>query len=485
VNDTPDVVGPGSAYSVNEQTNLNIHGTGFSVTDVDAAAGTMTATIAVGEGAITVAAGNSGVTISGGNGTGNVTVTGTLAQINSLLTGGGTGTIVYFNTSNTPSASTTITVTVNDGGNTGTDPGLTGNGSSEEDSAVQTINITATNDDPTNAGSLPSDITVTEDVASNVDLSAIDLSDVDAASGSLTVKLTTATGGNLTAAAGTGITIGGNGTGALTLSGTQANLNAYLNTASNVTYLHGTAHLNGNDADTIQVAVNDNGNTGSGGGTDINFGTVNVDITAVNDSPLVGTNTGTTVAEGGTVTITTAMLNEADVDDAGTGLTYTVTSGPTNGQLELTTNAGVAISSFTQDDINNNRVVFIHNSTQSTVDSFDFSLADGGENGSTPASGTFNFTVTNVNDAPVASAIEGTPWRYAYRIGSCGDHGQLRQRARCSSVCQPERNHRVLECSERRIDPHRIRYTSPIPDCSAFDHLYEHQRKSVYRDQNG
>ena len=47
-----------------------------------------------------------------------------------------------------PSASTTITLTVNDQGNTGADPGDTGDGSSEEHSAAQTINITAVNDGP-------------------------------------------------------------------------------------------------------------------------------------------------------------------------------------------------------------------------------------------------------------------------------------------------------------------------------------------------
>ena len=72
------VNGPGSAYTINEQTNLSIEGTGFTVADVDAASGTMTATIVVGEGAVTVVAGDSGVTISGGNGTAAVTVTGTL-----------------------------------------------------------------------------------------------------------------------------------------------------------------------------------------------------------------------------------------------------------------------------------------------------------------------------------------------------------------------------------------------------------------------
>ena len=149
VNDTPNVVGPGTAYTVDEQTNLNIHGTGFSVTDVDAGSGALTATITAGEGSITIVAGNSGVAISSGNGTGSIILTGTLSQINNLLTGTGSGTIVYNNGSDTPAPSTVITVTVNDGGNTGADPGDTANGSSEEDSASQTINLNATNDAPT------------------------------------------------------------------------------------------------------------------------------------------------------------------------------------------------------------------------------------------------------------------------------------------------------------------------------------------------
>ena len=285
VNDTPVVNGPGSALSATEQVGLAIEGTGFTVTDVDAASGTMTATINVGEGAITVAAGDSGVSISGGNGSGTVTITGTLSQLDNLLTGASTGTITYLNSSDTPSASTTITVTVNDGGNTGADPGLTADGSSEDGSASQTINITATNDDPTNPGGLPSDIVVTEDVSGNVDLSQINLNDVDHGGGNLTVTLTTATGGNLSAISGGGVTIGGSGSGTLTLTGTLANLNTYLDTASNIQYLHSTANLNGNNADTITVTVNDNGNTGTGGGSDINLGTVNVDITAVNDAP--------------------------------------------------------------------------------------------------------------------------------------------------------------------------------------------------------
>ena len=409
VNDSPVVNGPGSAYTVNEQTSLTIDGTGFTVADVDADSGTMTATINVGEGAITVTAGDSGITITGGNGTGTVTVTGTLTQIDNLLTGSSTGTISYFNSSDTPSASTTITVTVNDGGNTGTDPGLTGDASSEEDSASQTINLTALNDDPTNAGSLPSDITVTEDVISNVDLSAVDFSDLDAASSTLTVTLSTSTGGQLSASSGGGVTVGGTAT-ATTFTGTLNDLNTYFDTASNIQYQHVTPHLNGNDADTITVVINDNGNTGVGGGTDQTLGVVNVDITAVNDAPVVATNTGMTVTEGSTSNvISNAMLNEGDVDDDGAGLTYTVTSVTANGVLR---NNGTALGlndTFTQADLDAGLITYDHDDSETPTDSFNFTLADGGEDGAIAASGTFNISITLINDNSTTPITDTDP----------------------------------------------------------------------------
>ena len=89
VNDAPIVNAPGSALAATEQVGLAIHGTGFSVTDVDEAGAGARAVLSVGEGTIMVAAGNSGVTIDAGNGSGAVTILGTIAEINNLLTGGG------------------------------------------------------------------------------------------------------------------------------------------------------------------------------------------------------------------------------------------------------------------------------------------------------------------------------------------------------------------------------------------------------------
>ena len=84
-------------------------------------------------------------------------------------------------------------------GTAGTKVDTTTNGGSTAFSVTiesASITVSSINDDPTNAGTLPSDISVTEDIASNVDLSAIDLADVDHGGGNLTITLSTSTGGS-------------------------------------------------------------------------------------------------------------------------------------------------------------------------------------------------------------------------------------------------------------------------------------------------
>ena len=141
-----------------------------------------------------------------------------------------------------------------------------------------TVNVTAQNDAPTATG-LPTDVTVTEDVASNLNLSAVSLADVDSA-GSITVTLA-ASAGTMAASSGGSVTVSGTGTGTLVLTGTVANIDAWLNTASIIQYT-GALNANGNNAATLTVNAND----GNGSGN-VSLGTVNIDITAVNDVPVV------------------------------------------------------------------------------------------------------------------------------------------------------------------------------------------------------
>ena len=71
---------------------------------------------------------------------------------------------------------------------------------------------------------MPSSISLTEDTAGVI--TGITVSDVDAGSGLLTVTLS-APSGTLSAISGNGVTVGGSA-GALTLTGSQADLNAFI-----------------------------------------------------------------------------------------------------------------------------------------------------------------------------------------------------------------------------------------------------------------
>ena len=141
VNDAPVATITPAAYAATEQVALNLKNNGLSVSDVDAGTGSVTVTLAVGEGTLNVTAGTSGAVVAGSGGS-SVTITGSLAQINALLNSNATSTVSYIDNTDTPSASTTLTLTVSDNG-------LTGSGGALTAHDTATINIAAVNDGPT------------------------------------------------------------------------------------------------------------------------------------------------------------------------------------------------------------------------------------------------------------------------------------------------------------------------------------------------
>ncbi|MCA9036957.1 MAG: hypothetical protein KDA91_17600, partial [Planctomycetaceae bacterium] len=216
---------------------------------------------------------------------------------------------------------------------------LTDGDGGTSNTATATLTLTAINDAPFNNGSLPASVTVIEDVATAIDLSGMDVIDPDANAGELTLKLKTSTGGNINAAAAAGITISGNDSGSLSITGTLSNLNSYLNNSANISYLHSTGNLFGNSVDTIAVSINDNGNTGAGGSVDVLFGTINVDITPVNDATVIdldaddssgvtGQNFQTTFTEGGpAVAVSDSDATLTDIDSSTlAGITVKITN---------------------------------------------------------------------------------------------------------------------------------------------------------------
>jgi len=263
-NTAPTVSGLPADITVTEDvlSNVDLSAATFSDTDGDSLMVTLTASA----GTFTSSSGG-GVTISG-SGTGTLTLSGSAANINAFLDT--VSNVKYTGAANVNGDNAAIfTVKANDG---------------TADSSVGTVNIdvSAINDNPGISG-LPSDITVTENEASDVDLSAATFADIDSGVGSVTLTIT-AGAGVLSATSGAGVTVAGSGTATLSLNGTAANIDSYLNIPSNVKY-RGPADLGGNNATTLVLVANDGGNTGTGGGGNVSLGSVNLDITPV--SPIV------------------------------------------------------------------------------------------------------------------------------------------------------------------------------------------------------
>ncbi len=193
--------------------------------------------------------------------------------------------------------------------------------------------------------------------------------------------------------AGTSITANYNvSTGVLTLSGSDS-VAHYRQVLRTITY-ENTSQNPDTTVRQISFTATDGSNTSN---TAHSF----VSVTAVNDTPVLATNTTSTVSEGGTDVITNSELLATDVDNTAIQLSYSVTSAPPNGYLELSTNPGVAITNFTQADLNAGLVRYVHDNSNTTTDSFTFTVTDGAI---TIGTYTHNYNITSVNDAPVVVA---------------------------------------------------------------------------------
>ncbi|GGG05046.1 hypothetical protein GCM10010924_37040 [Rhizobium wenxiniae] len=346
VNDAPvlDLDGStaGSGYSIGYTENaagVAIANTNNSVIDVDNT-NIASATIVITNGQVgdvLAATGTlpTGITASYNSATYTLTLTGsaTKAAYQTAL-----AQILYSSTSDNPTIGGTVTgrnisVSVSDGA-------LASN------TAVTTVAVTAVNDAPVNT--LPAaGWTTNEDT--NVALTGLSITDLDAATGSMSVTLNVASG-TLTATAGGSVAVSGSGTNTIVLTGTFANINAYLASASAPVYVP-VADANGPVV--LRMTTSDNGNTGSGGPlTDTDTATIN--ITPVNDAPILDLDTGssgtgysTSYTENGTgVAITGASSLITDVDNANmTSLTVSIGNGQAGDVLALANPpAGITVS---------------------------------------------------------------------------------------------------------------------------------------------
>ena len=308
INDAPTAAMTAASYSATEQTNLTLSGTGISIADIDAGTSTVNATLSVGEGQLTVAVGTTGVTVTG-SGTSSVLLSGTLTQINNLLAGLNSGSILYNDNLNAPAATTNLTLLVNDLGNTGTGGALTA-------TVVRAINIAAVNDAPTLSTTGTVGAAYTENAAGVALVSGtITAGDVDTTNfnnGTLTAAFSSYVSGDVLSVnnqgvgagqigvSGSNITYGGTVIGTVS-GGSGSDLVITLNsnaTSTVIQALVGQLRYQSTSDDptlggtagtrALTVTLNDGGNTGLGGALSTSLpGTVT--ITAYDDAPTVST----------------------------------------------------------------------------------------------------------------------------------------------------------------------------------------------------
>jgi len=374
VNDAPTLSGVPSDVAVVEDTASNVDLSGVTFVDIDN--DSLTITLTASGGTFSSVSGGS-VTI-GGSGTGTLTLAGTATNINNFIDT--VSIIQYTGASNVNGDNAaTVTVKVNDGT---VNPQL----------GSFNIDITPTNDAPTLSG-VPSDVAVVEDTASNIDLSGVTFVDID--NDSLTVTLT-ASGGTFSSVSGGSVTIGGSGTGTLTLAGTATNINNFIDTVSIIQYT-GASNVNGDNAATVTVKVND-------GTVNPQLGSFNIDITPANDDPVAQDDAVSVSEDGPALNGDVLADNGNGVDDDVEGDTLTVSK--VNGAA-IDVGSQITLASGALLTVNANGTFAYDPNGQfdtlvggaSDTDSFTYEISDG--NGGVDIA-TATITINGSNTAPTA-----------------------------------------------------------------------------------
>ncbi|MGI0487175.1 cadherin-like domain-containing protein [Pantanalinema rosaneae CENA516] len=364
VNDPPTLTLPG-AQTVSEDTDLVLTGiNGIALTDVDSGTSPIRVSIGVTSGTLILASTNGITFVSGSNNNRTATFTGTVEDVRAAL-----GTLTYRPNANYNGADT-LTVSINDQGNTGA--GLAGTAS-----GTVAISVTAVNDPPvlvTNTA-----LTVSEGAPPRtISNSLLRTTDVDNTNVQLVYTLVTAPNPV-------------NGTlllNSTVLSAGQTFTQDDINN-SRIAYAHSGSE---NPTDSFVFRVSD-------GNVTLPDATFSIVVNPINDIPVVINNLPLTLSEGATSTIANTVLRVTDPDNTTAQLRYTLTNTPTSGNLRLNGTNLTANQTFTQADVDAGRISYRHNGSETTSDSFVFNVSDGA--GGSTGTRVFNISVTPVNDAPV------------------------------------------------------------------------------------
>ncbi|PJK29735.1 hypothetical protein CVT23_11900, partial [Minwuia thermotolerans] len=239
-------------------------------------------------------------------------------------------------------------------------------------------------------------------------INGIGVSDIDVAEGTGEVEAVLSVANGVLDVSDTAATISGDGTGAVTVTGALADVNAAI---GSVVY---SPEADFNGEDTLQIDVSDLGNTGAGGSL---TGSESIDIivNAVNDAPVIpapGSDALGAVVEDAAATLTdSGSIGFTDVDAGdshaasaafagATGNTGGITPAQAAGFLSAAVSGGAVDWSFAADN-----ALFDHLACDEIlVLDYEITVDDG--NGGT-ASETVSVTVTGTNDLPRVSGEVG------------------------------------------------------------------------------
>ncbi|WP_048707778.1 tandem-95 repeat protein [Microvirga massiliensis] len=277
----------------------------------------------------------------------------------------------------------------------------TTNGIPDPKTSTGTVSFTVdpVNDAPTVTA--PLNIPVIEDAATP--LTGISFSDVDAGANPVTVTFSVPSG-TLAATSGGSVTVGGIAS-AMTLTGTIANINAFI--ASSNLLFQGVPNAHGTV--TATVSINDGGNSGSGGPLS-DTATFDIVITPVNDAPTSADAT-ITLSEDGSHALTPGDFPFTDALDAApnTLAAIIIESLPGRGTFSLDGAPVTAGQEITAADLAAGKLMFTPAADEhgdgSPYSSFTFRVKDNGgtANGGQDTSGVYEMQihVTPVNDPAV------------------------------------------------------------------------------------
>ncbi|WP_108461368.1 beta strand repeat-containing protein [Devosia naphthalenivorans] len=322
-NDAPDIAAPAS-LSVREDTASPL--TGISFSDIDASAGSVTASFTISSGSLSATSGG-GVTVGGTASA--LTLTGSIAAINTYLSAPN----VNYVTAANATGDLDLTIDINDNGNTGSGGALTGQ-------TTVSLQVDAVNDAP--IVTAPLSISVDEDVTTPI--SGMSFSDVDAGASIVTATFSVPSG-LLSASSGGGVGVTGSESGLISLSGTIANINAFIAAGS----LGYTSAENSTSNVVLTASIDDGGNTGADPGTsgtatsEADVSTTTLVVTAVNDAPVNQVPSSQSVDQDSALVFSSANGNGVSVSDvdAGGG-TLRVSLTASNGALTLSSTAGLS-----------------------------------------------------------------------------------------------------------------------------------------------